>query len=146
MPTFASLTDPKAYHILAYGTLLGTTFFQSFIAGPVAFGAIPRSAFASLQTAVTPIFFAIQSALPVIVAVTWPGTKLASAGSTELRHNAGFFGLLQPENLWEGAVPIAIMLGTALVNLAFLGPMTTKTMRERKHQGLLSLARCVNLS
>ncbi|QIW95796.1 hypothetical protein AMS68_001314 [Peltaster fructicola] len=134
MPSIASLTDPKAYHILTYGTLLGTTFFQSFIAGPVAFKAIPRSAFAQLQTHVTPVFFAIQSVLPVLMALTWPGNKLASVGSTGIRHNTGILGLLQNENLWEGAVPIVIMLGTALVNLIYFGPATTRTMRERKHQ------------
>lgn len=137
MPSFSSLTDPRAYHILAYGTLLGTTFFQSFIAGPVAFKAIPRSAFAQLQTNLTPVFFAIQSVLPVIIAFTWPGNKLASAGSTDLRHGAGISGLLQNENLVEGAIPIAIMLGTAVVNLVYFGPATTRTMKERKHQGMI---------
>lgn len=135
MPTFADITNPKAYHIVSYGLLLGSTFFQSFIAGPVAFKAIPRSAFAQLQTHVTPVFFALQSALPVLMAMTFPGERIASAGATAIRQDSGLFGLLQPKHLWSAAVPIAIMLGTALINLAALGPLTTKTMRERKHQG-----------
>lgn len=135
MSSLASLTDPKAYHILAYGTLLGTTFFQSFIAGPVAFKAIPRPAFAQLQTAVTPVFFGLQSVLPVLMAVTWPGEKLATVGMAEVRRNSGPKGLLQSENIWTALVPMGLMLGTSLVNLLCLGPMTTKVMKERKHQG-----------
>lgn len=135
MPTLASLYDARSYHILAYGTLVGSTFFQSFIAGPVAFKAIPRSAFATLQTHVTPVFFSLQTALPIIMALTWPGRKLAAVGSAGVRSDTGVLGLLQKDNTWSALMPISVMVGTALLNLIALGPLTTQTMRERKHQG-----------
>jgi hypothetical protein len=136
MPNFASLSDPKAYHILAYGTLLGSTMFQTFIAGPVAFKALPRPSFSSLQSAIFPVFFSIQTALPIVLALTWPGSKvLSAAGGLAVRENAGLKGLLHDDNLYSGLIPVGIMLGTAVVNLLFLGPTTLKVMKERKHQG-----------
>jgi hypothetical protein len=136
MPNFASLSDPKAYHILAYGTLLGSTVFQTFIAGPVAFKALPRPSFSSLQSAIFPVFFSIQTALPLVLALTWPGSKvLSAAGGFAVRENAGFKGFLHNDNLYSGLIPVGIMLGTAVLNLLVLGPTTMKVMKERKHQG-----------
>lgn len=136
MPSYSSLTDPKAYHILSYGTLLGCTVFQTFIGGPVAFKALPRPSFSSLQSAIFPVFFALQTALPVALALTWPGEKAAEiAGTIALRKNAGIHGFFRQENLWDGLIPVGIMFGTALLNMAILGPATMKVMKERKHQG-----------
>ena len=136
MPDFRALTDPKAYHILSYGTLLGATVFQTFVGGPVAFKALPRPSFATLQTAVIPVFFSIQTALPVALALSWPGQRIVEAADAIAVHkNAGLLGLLEKENTWSALLPIAVMFGTALVNLTVFGPSTTKVMRERKHQG-----------
>lgn len=136
MSSSASLTDPKAYHILAYGTLLGSTIFQTFIGGPVAFKALPRPSFSTLQTAVFPIFFTMQSALPAVLALTWPGEKvLETAGTLAVRRHAGALGLLEKENLWSGLVPVAVMFASGFLNLTLFGPMTTKVMKQRKHQG-----------
>ena len=132
MPSFASLVDPKPYHILSYGTLLGSTFFQSFIAGPFAFYALPRPQFSVLQQKIFPTYFAIQTALPVVLALTWPGERVAGAA---LRKGAGWRGVLDGGNFWDALVPIGLMLGTGVLNLIVLGPATTKVMKERKHQG-----------
>jgi len=136
MPSYSSLSDPKAYHVLAYGTLLGSTIFQTFIGGPVAFKALPRPSFSQLQTAIFPIFFTMQSALPVALALTWPGVKLAETalGGVAVRKGAGLSGLMQRENLWDALIPVAVMFGTSVLNLAVFGPATTKVMKERKHQ------------
>ncbi|KAK3083594.1 hypothetical protein LTR53_020128, partial [Teratosphaeriaceae sp. CCFEE 6253] len=80
MPSTASLSDPKAYHLLTYGTLLGSNLFQTFLNGPVAFTALPRAQFSTLQQAIFPPYFSFQTALPVILALTWPGDKLAGVG------------------------------------------------------------------
>lgn len=132
MPSFTSLADPKVYHILSYGTLLGSTLFQSFIAGPYAYSALPRPQFSTLQQKIFPTYFGFQTALPVVLALTWPGEKVA--GSV-LRKDAGWRGVFQTGNAWDALIPIGLMFGTALINLAVLGPATTKIMRERKHQG-----------
>lgn len=60
---------------------------------------------------------------------------MASAGGAVVRKNAGYAGLLEEENLWTALIPIVLMAGTSLLNLAALGPATTKVMKERKHQG-----------
>lgn len=135
MPSLASLSDPKSYHILAYGTLLGSNIFQSFLAGPLAFKALPRPQFSTLQSAIFPPYFSFQTALPIVLALTWPGEKFASVGGAAARQNAGPFGLMEGDNLWAALVPIAVMFATSALNLVWLGPMTTKVMKQRKHQG-----------
>lgn len=109
--------------------------FQTFMAGPIAFKALPRPSFSTLQTAIFPPFFAMQTALPIILALTWPGEKVASASSLAMREHSGWQGILHQNNFWTGLVPVGVMLLTGLANLVALGPMTTRVMRERKHQG-----------
>ncbi|GLI73755.1 hypothetical protein PoHVEF18_001984 [Penicillium ochrochloron] len=118
------MTDPRPYHILSYGTLLGSQVFQSFVGGIVAFRALPRPQFATLQTAIFPVYFSMQTALPIVVALT------ASRGGQAL----GLSGLAAPENRYNTLLPMATVAITGLINMFVLRPLTTKTMRERKHQ------------
>ncbi|KAJ5492598.1 hypothetical protein N7539_001344 [Penicillium diatomitis] len=124
------MTDPRPYHVLSYGTLLGTQVFQtsqSFVGGIVAFRALPRPQFATLQTAIFPVYFSMQTALPIVVALT------ASRQGQAL----GLPGLLAPENRMNTLLPMATVAITGLINMFVLRPLTVKTMRERKHQGKL---------
>lgn len=105
------------------------------MAGPLAYKALPRPQFSTLQQAIFPPYFTVQTVLPLILAFTWPGEKLASAGGAVVRKSAGYAGLLEEDNLWTGLIPITLMCGTSLLNLVALGPATTKVMIERKHQG-----------
>ncbi|KAF2860796.1 hypothetical protein K470DRAFT_216428 [Piedraia hortae CBS 480.64] len=123
--------DTKPYHIIAYGTLLGSSVFQTFIGGPLAFKALPRAQFSTLQQAIFPTFFSLQTALPILLALTWPGERVASMGQVAARYNVGYKGLLENN---KALGTIGIMFGTALLNLVVLGPATTKVMKERKHQ------------
>ncbi|KAJ5163493.1 uncharacterized protein N7500_005323 [Penicillium coprophilum] len=118
------IMDPRPYHILSYGTLLGTQFYQSFVGGFVAFRALPRPQFSNLQTAIFPIYFSLQTALPVVVALT------ASHGGQVL----GLSGLTAPKNRFDTLLPMATVAVTGLVNMFVLLPMTRNVMRERKHQ------------
>jgi hypothetical protein len=141
MPSLSSLTDARAYHILTYGTLLGSTFFQTFMGGPIAYMCLPLAQFSTLQQKIFPPFFALQSALPLVLALTWPGDKLAgAAGLGAMRQNTGWRGLSADNNFWTALVPITLMVGTAVLNLAWFGPATTKVLRERKHQGRFGLS------
>lgn len=136
MPSSQSFSDPKVYHILSYSTLLGSNLFQTFMNGPIAYKALPRPQFSTLQQAIFPPYFAFQTALPVVLALTFPGERIAAAaGIGEARQNAGYRGLLHPDNTWSALVPIGLMFVTSALNLLVLGPATTKVMRERKHQG-----------
>ncbi|KAF2209264.1 hypothetical protein CERZMDRAFT_47401 [Cercospora zeae-maydis SCOH1-5] len=120
MAPVSSFSDPKAYHILTYGTLLGSNLFQTFLAGPVAYKALPRPSFSTLQQAIFPPYFTFQTALPLVLALTWPGEKIAAAGGAA-------------EHRWTAFAPVFAMFATSLLNLLVLGPATTKVMKERKH-------------
>ena len=136
------LTSPASYHILAYGTLLGTEVFQSFIAGVQSYRVLPRPQFSALQSALFPIYFSMQTALPVALALTFPGsthgTQISPTTSTTswaVSHTpGGLVGVLEPMNRLAVLAPLATIFVTSLVNLVYIGPTTTKVMRDRKHQ------------
>ena len=104
---------------------------QSFINGIVSYQALPRPQFSTLQQALFPIYFSLQTALPVVMALTYPGT------SSPLRSSpSGLGGFLAKENRLSVLAPITTMFAMNLTNLLVLGPATTKIMRDRKHQGI----------
>ncbi|POS88203.1 hypothetical protein EPUL_000343 [Erysiphe pulchra] len=111
------------YHITALGLLTGTQFYQSFVGGFVAYKALPRPQFSQLQQKIFPIYFSIQTVLPALIAITYPG----SAGKA-----SGIKGVF--ENRRSALIPIATILVTSSINLLLVGPATTKAMRERKVQ------------
>ncbi|CAK7263860.1 hypothetical protein SEPCBS119000_000714 [Sporothrix epigloea] len=115
------------YHVLSYGTLLGTTFFHSFINGIVLFKTLPRPQFAAAQSRLFPIYFGVQSSVPLILAITYPG-------GGPRNDVAGVTGLLEPSNRWGFLVPIATMCISSFLNLLVVGPATTKCMRDRHAQ------------
>ncbi|PNY23282.1 Uncharacterized protein TCAP_06773 [Tolypocladium capitatum] len=115
------------YHVISYGTLLGTSFFHSFVNGPVMYKTIDRSAFSAAQTGLFPIYFGLQTVLPVVLALTFPGNTPAGVSS-------GVSGLLEVSSRWDSLVPITTMFLTGLVNLLVLMPATINTMKERRGQ------------
>ncbi|KAL8684125.1 MAG: hypothetical protein Q9224_006593, partial [Gallowayella concinna] len=124
-----------------YGTLLGSSIFQSFIAGPVAFTSLPRAQFATLQATIFPIYFSLQSALPVLLALTYPGRSHSSPfGALNNNNNGGHAvkssmgGFLAEENRWTTLMPLATCFAATVVNLVWAGPKTNEIMRLRKHQ------------
>jgi len=117
------------YHILTYGTLLGSQVFQSFIGGIVAFRALPRPQFSSLQQKIFPIYFTMQTGLPVILALTYPGVRTALGTATN-----GISGTLVEANRWSVLAPLATIFVAGIINMAYVGPATTRIMKERKHQ------------
>ncbi|KAA8898918.1 hypothetical protein FN846DRAFT_900005 [Sphaerosporella brunnea] len=119
MPLLSSLTAAGTWHLLSWGTLLGSQFFQSFIGGPVAFRALPRPMFAQLQAKIFPVYFSLQSALPLVVLLTHP--------STTKSYSELLLGT-------EAAIPMLVTLVTSAINLGVVGPKTTKIMRARKVQ------------
>ncbi|KAJ9629759.1 hypothetical protein H2203_002140 [Taxawa tesnikishii (nom. ined.)] len=134
MTFLSAVSDYKAYHILSYGTLLGATFFQSFMGGVIAFKVLPRPMFSRLQQATFPIFFAMQTILPLVMIATYPGEKLLGVGGAYIRENTGFGGFMAEKNRWSVMLPIATMVVTAAANMLFIGPATTKAMKDRHHQ------------
>lgn len=113
----------------SYGALLGSEIFQSFIGGVTAFRTLPRPQFATLQSALFPIYFGMQTALPVVLALTFPSERTAIGTSA-----SSFAGILEPANRLHVLTPLSIIFVSGLINAAYVGPLTTKTMRERKQQ------------
>jgi hypothetical protein len=108
----------------SYGTLLGSTLFQSFIGGIIAFRVLPRPQFSTLQKNTFPAYFLLQTISPVLMAITYP---------------AGWRALLpnQHQQLSTDRLAftlVATMLLTGVINMAYVGPQTTEVMRLRKHQ------------
>lgn len=118
-----TFTSPAPYHLLAWGTLLGSTIFQSFIGGIISFRALPRPQFSTLQASIFPVYFALQTALPIALLLTYPSISTRNSWAPEEI-------LLDTHAL----VAIGVMLVTAALNAAVLGPATTRCMKERKHQ------------
>lgn len=135
MSSLSSISDYRAYHILSYGTFLGSTVFQSFVGSIIAYRTLPRAQFGQLQQATVPTFFAMQTVLPLIMAVTYPGEKVAQVAGESVGMNSGFSGVLAESNRWTVLLPLATIFITSALNLAVFGPATTKTMKQRHHQG-----------
>ncbi|KAH7392173.1 hypothetical protein DE146DRAFT_661843 [Phaeosphaeria sp. MPI-PUGE-AT-0046c] len=120
MSSPSAFKSPATYHILSYGTLLGSTLFQSFIGGITAYRALPRAQFSSLQKAIFPPYFALQTITPLALWLTYPRSLLHPSAATPADSTALYL--------------IGTMFVTALANLVYVGPQTTEVMRLRKHQ------------
>lgn len=85
----------------------------------IAYQALPRSAFTSLQKRVFPIYFRIQSLLLFVVAASAPP------------HG--------PLSLWQNnadCMSFVVAGVTAALNLFIFGPRTRQLMIQRVHQGM----------
>lgn len=101
----------------------------------MAYKVLPRPQFATLQQNIFPVFFALQTILPLVMIATYPGEQLLGVGGADLRVNTGFNGVIADSNRWSILVPFATMVVSSAINMFFLGPATTKTMKARHHQG-----------
>ena len=68
----------------------------------------------------------------MLLALTYPGAK------TLLGTASGLNGTFADVNRWSVLIPIAGMFATGLANMLWIGPATTRIMKERKHQGMVS--------
>lgn len=95
------------------------------------FKVLDRPQFGILQRAVFPAYFGIQTAAPVILALTYPGR----AGRF-LALPQGISGVLHPTNRWGVLVPLTVAFVTGLTNLVYFLPATNKISAQRKQQGM----------
>lgn len=117
LPDYVAALLPRV-HLLAYSTLLGTELYQTFVMTKVAYQALPRLAFTTLQKRVFPKYFQSQTILLLVVAATCPPR--------------GPLSLLEERSNW---IAFAIASVTAGLNLVVYGPRTNGLMVERIHQG-----------
>lgn len=68
------------------------------------------------------------------MALTYPGIgNLSPLGGANDSNSLS--GVLEPRNRWNVLIPIASVFVMNAVNLVWAGPVTTRIMKERKHQG-----------
>ncbi|KAF2758087.1 hypothetical protein EJ05DRAFT_476349 [Pseudovirgaria hyperparasitica] len=120
MPSLSQISSLAPYHIISYGTLLGSTIFQSFVGGIIAFRVLPRPQFSTLQKHTFPVYFGMQTFLSAALALTYPFGGIKSVFSAEHK--------------WTLGLPIATMVISSVANTLYLGPETTRVMILRKHQ------------
>jgi p-aminobenzoyl-glutamate transporter AbgT len=89
---------------------------------------VDRRSFSAIQSALFPTYFSLQTALPIVLALTFPGNSLIGLPN-------GVKGLLDPFCRWHSLAPIAAMCASGFINLVVLLPMVTKVMKERRGQG-----------
>ena len=102
---------------------------QSYIAGPVMYKTVDRPSFSAIQARLFPIFFGMQTALPVVLAVTYPGNTLTGLPS-------GIYGLLDESSRLGSLLPVSAMFISGLINLVMLLPATQQVMKDRRGQGI----------
>lgn len=71
------------------------------------------------------------------MAVTYPGVKSPSSLTSTFTTTAepsSLQGVLQEQNRWTVLAPIATICALNAANLLWAGPVTTRIMKERKHQ------------
>ncbi|KAN0068908.1 protein of unknown function (DUF4149) domain containing protein [Elaphomyces granulatus] len=118
-----------SFHILSYGALFGSQLYQTFVGGLLAYRALPRPQFVVLQSVIFPVYFTLQTTLPVVSVLTFPGRTTASdVGPSSI------IGLVADENRLSTLLPLITVFVAGLTNLLFLSPLTAKTIQERKRQ------------
>jgi len=93
------------------------------VGGIVSFQVLARPQFSLLMAKLFPVYFTMQTALPVVLALTYPGDSFSQPGVAGVLENTSVL------------YPIAATFLSALANLAVVGPATTKCMDQRKLQG-----------
>ncbi|EAS36449.1 uncharacterized protein CIMG_01803 [Coccidioides immitis RS] len=117
------------FHIISYGTLLGTQTFQTFVGGIIAFKTLPRPQFAALQSSIFPVYFGLQTLLPLVVAATYPGEQsFGGFGPSSIS------GVLAEGNRLSTLLPIAVTFVSGLANMLALEPAASKIKTERQRQ------------
>ncbi|ROV89560.1 hypothetical protein VSDG_08545 [Cytospora chrysosperma] len=109
------------YHILAYGSLFGTTLCTI-----IQFKTLPTLQFSELQTKTFPWYFGLQTTLPVALAVTLPGRPFGPS--------SGIRGLFDPANRWGTMVPLVTAFVSGLANWVVLLPASKACIVERRKQ------------
>ncbi|KAJ6785725.1 hypothetical protein PWT90_07099 [Aphanocladium album] len=121
------IASPAPYHIIAYGTLVGTSFFHTFVNSPILFKTAERPVFSAIQSKAFPIYFGLQTALPAILALTFPGSSVLATPN-------GISTLLHESNRWGSLVPIAAMFVSGALNLLVFLPASKEVMKKRQGQ------------
>ncbi|KAL4918379.1 hypothetical protein BDW62DRAFT_64269 [Aspergillus aurantiobrunneus] len=119
MAILSTLTDPLPYHLLSYGTLLGSQIYQTFVLTRITFRALPDREFLLLQKRLFPVYFRCQLGLALLSATTRPPSL---PGRAWYRHPWAWN--------WD-SVPLAIVGATGLLNWLVYGPGCSRAVAAR---------------
>ncbi|KAH8128730.1 hypothetical protein ACSS6W_003794 [Trichoderma asperelloides] len=116
---FASVAP---FHIISYGTVLGTTFFHTFVTTVIMIRSVDIQTFSTVLIKLWPYYFGVQAAGTAALALTYPGNSLTQSGIS---------GLLAPSLRWGTLVPIAATFVSSIVNLFVAFPATLQVEKDR---------------
>lgn len=103
---------------------------KTFVGGIIAFRTLPRPQFSTLQASIFPVYFGLQTVLPAVMALTYPGERsFVSTGPSSLA------GVFAEGHRATTLLPILTVFLGGLTNALFLRPATARVMQQRKHQG-----------
>lgn len=111
--TLLSSQGAAFVHVLAYGTLLGTLVFNTFIVGLTMFGNMPRQMFGRVQSKMFPKYFSLTTASCLLLLA---GHVLSPAGLV----------LSSP-----GVVPLLVATALSFLNWLAIEPHVTAMMFAR---------------
>ncbi|KAM5358801.1 hypothetical protein ACJZ2D_014976 [Fusarium nematophilum] len=100
---------------------------MTFINGIVMIRTVDRPSFSAIQQQLFPIYFGLQTILPGLLLLTFPGNTLIGLPN-------GPLGAVTQFARWHSLFPIALMGAMGAANLTILLPLTTETMKERRGQ------------
>lgn len=105
----------------ASAVLLGSTIFHSFIGGPITYKTVPRAQFRAIQSNIFPVLFSAQTFVSGALLGLWirlhPSVQSVS----------GLFDVSRPDAIT--GLCLAAMTATGALNLAVVGPATTKSVQ-----------------
>ncbi|KAH8703696.1 hypothetical protein BGW36DRAFT_288724 [Talaromyces proteolyticus] len=108
------LLNPLPYHILAYGTFLGSQLYQSFINTKICYRSLPPQNFNNLNKRLFPVYFRCQLGLALLTFVTKPAASW-----------------LQPPVANAGNLLLSLATAMAGLNWYIYGPRTNDAMLEK---------------
>lgn len=109
MSALATLKTIAPYHVLLYSSLFGSTAYQTFYAGIVAYRVLPMKYFGLLQNKLLGNFFYFQTAASLMLLVTVP-----------FRMQVG------------SALSLSLSLFTSILNSAVLLPINRRIKEKRQ--------------
>ena len=116
----------SGWHSLALGTLLGTTFYTTFVAGPIQFKTLPRQVFGNLQRCIMvthasskqfPVYFLLQTTLSGVL--LWTSMRMSRLDWQNLNR--------EHWHVWV----FALSLVSAALNWWVVGSWSTRIMFDR---------------
>lgn len=99
------------------------------------FKAVDRANFSAIQQKLFPIYFGLQTVLPGVLALTFPGNTLIGLSN-------GPAGLVSEFARYHSLLPITLMAVTGALNLTVLLPLTMDVMKQRRGQGMSICISC----